>query len=107
MTDTEETAASEPTIEEWARTVLDNALDEISRRAGGKVYWSLTTIPAMLTPVLIDLDRHMRKPMPTMPKLQHAEPSAEALRRRELIRAEEQRYRWTGDELAEAIRDGM
>ena len=108
MTDTPEAPADELTIEEQARAVLAAALDQISNLVpGGKVRWSITTLPIMLAPVLIDLGRHLQKPMPPMPKLPHVEPSAEAVRRRKLRCEEEQRYRWTGDELAEAMREDM
>ena len=107
MTDIAADASSEPTVEERARSVLAAALDEISSMVpGGKVPWSITTLPTMLRPVLTDLDQHLRKPMPPMPRLELPEPTAEAVRRHEVRQREEQRYRSIAAELAEAIREG-
>ena len=103
MTDTQEAPAGEPTIEERAAEFLDQLSDDAD---GGPVRWSVTTLPAILRAVLPDLDHHYRKPRPAMPQLHRPEPSAEAVRRRKLIREEEQRHTWTGDELLEAIREG-
>jgi len=108
MTDKEEAPPGEPTIEEIAREEVAEALDRISSRAaGGKVHWSSTTIPVALRPVLLDLGRHLRRPMPKMPQLPRREPSKKALERAELRRREEERYRWTAKELGEAIREAL
>jgi len=104
MTDTQEAEAGEPTIEERAADFLAQLSDDAD---GGPVRWSVTTLPGILRAVLPDLGRHEQKPRPAMPQLHRPEPSAEAVRSRDLIRAEERRYRWTGDELAEAIREDM
>ena len=107
MTDTQEAPAEEPTIEERVRARLANFLDDVAHDEAPGMTWSITTLAVMLRPVLTDLDRHLRAPMPSMPQLERPEPSAEAIRRRELIREEEQRHTWTGAELAEAIREDM
>jgi hypothetical protein len=109
MTDSEQTSTSEPTIEEQTRAVLVNALDQLSSEVpGGKVRWSTTTLPTMLRPVLLDLDRHLKPPNPAPPppprdKPPKTSPPAKTL---EAKRQEEQRFTSTPAELADAIRKG-
>ncbi len=107
MTENEETAASEPTIDEQIRAVLANALDQLSSGVpGGKVRWSTTTLPAMLRPVLVDLDRHLQPPNEAPPPPLRDTTLEAAVKRFEAKRREEQRYRWTAGELADALREG-
>ena len=60
--------------------------------------------PNPVLKTLVDLDRHLQKPMPPMPRLEHPEPRAEAIRRHEVRQREEDRYRSAAKELTEAFR---
>jgi hypothetical protein len=110
MTDTQEAPPGEPSIEEIAREELAEALDRISERwLEGKGHWSSTTIPIMLRPVLIDLNRHLQppNPAPAPPPRDKPPKTSPPPKTLEEKRRQEERWRWTANELGEAIRGGL
>jgi hypothetical protein len=82
---------------------------DLGKVAGGKGHWSSTTIPIMLRPVLIDLNRHLQppNPAPAPPPRDKPPKTSPPPKTLEEKRRQEERWRWTAKELGEAIRGGL
>jgi hypothetical protein len=106
MTKAKKPEAAESTLEERVRTKLANFLAEVADEEAPGANWSTTTLPAMLRPVLIDLNRHLfpRPKMPPRPPVYRAKTSRPPRTLEERQAEDRRRGVWTAAELMEAVR---